>query len=231
MRFIADGVDLSGDTRQIGSFGTEYAESEVTGWSDGVVNVTLGQQMRELSGYQAVFNNGVGGAYTELSALEEYIVSLPIGINAAPAVGNPAFMGSFEQISYDTTGTDAILLDVEFRKSVTDADVDKCWGIVLANATSRSGTWNGTSVDNGASSANGLYAQLHVVDVFDTAYTFKIQDSPDDAAWADVITFTIDGTSLTAEASSAAGTVDRYLRFQGTAGTGTGAVWSTAVRL
>ena len=97
LRLFADAVDLSGDSRQIGSFGVGYDKSNIEGWDASVKHVTLGQVNHTLSGYQAVFNNtAVTGSHTELSAVEEYIISLLIGIRAAPALGNPAFIGSFE---------------------------------------------------------------------------------------------------------------------------------------
>lgn len=230
-RLIADGVDLSGDTRQIGEFGVNRQVAPVEGWSDGVMYFTLGQAEHVLSGYQAVFNNTAStGSHTELSALEEYVVSLAMGIRAAPAVGDPAFLSSFDQMSYTADGQDAVLVNAEFSKSLADIDHEAAFGVVLAAGTSLNSTTNGTSVNNGASSANGALAHLHVTATSSGSWTLKVQDSANDADWSDLITFSADGSAVTAEAADVAGTVDQYVRFQATRSTGTTSFWVTFAR-
>ena len=71
-------------------------------------------------------------------------------------------------------------------------------------------TGTGSSLDNSASSANGGRANLHVLAVSGT-WTIKVQDSPDNSAWADLVTFS-SLTATTASTSEITGTVDRYLR-------------------
>jgi len=232
-RLLVDSLDLSGDTRQVGSIGTVYDQQDQTAYSDAVHNFTLGHPTFELSGYQAVWNNtAVTGSAVELAVLEEYIVSFCMGIKAAPALGDPAILQTVDQVSYTIDGSDAVLIGVEFGKSTTTLAYEKCFGDVLEFGTSRSDTWNGTGfLTNGdAATANGAIAHLHVVDVFTGAYTFKVQDSANNADWADLITFSADGQTLVAESGTVAGSVDKYLRFQGTAGAGTGAVWCTIAR-
>jgi hypothetical protein len=230
-RLLVDEVDLSGDSRQIGSFGSEYEMSPVEGWDDGVKYFTFGQPTHIFNGYQAVFNNtATVGSHTELSALEEYYISLCIGIRAAPAVGDPAFLSTMEQINYTIEGTEAVLVNVDTVKAQTGNDQERVWGVVLAPGTSLSATTDGDSVDNGASSANGALAHLHVTGTSAGNWTLKVQDSADDAAWADLITFTGDGSTLWAESGTVAGTVDRYVRFQATRVAGTTTFWVTLAR-
>lgn len=94
--------------------------------------------------------------------------------------------------------------------TVADALVDM--GVVLHDHTAETGDGNGASVDRLASSAAGAGASLHV-----TAYSgltniiVKIQDSPDDAIWSDLITFST-ATGVTKEFTTVAGTVDQYVR-------------------
>ena len=230
-RLIADGVDLSGDTRAIGSFGKTYEVHPVEGWSSGVKHFQLGRPEHFLNGYQAVFNNTAAtGSYTELSAQEEYIISLIMGIRAAPIVGDPCFISTMEQTQFKIDGTDAVLINAEFVKSITDSDHEDCWGVCLAPGTSLSSTTNGTSVNNGASSSNGALAHLHVTATSSGSWTLKIQDSANDADWADLITFASDGSTVTAEAKDVTGTVDQYVRFQATRSAGTTSFWVTFSR-
>lgn len=230
-RLIVDQIDLSGDARQVGDFGVMRQISPCEGWSSGVQHFSLGHSEHTLTGFQAVFNNtALLGSHIELSAMEEYIVSLPIGIRAAPAVGDPAFLSSFEQVLYTVDGTDAVLVNAEFVKSLTDIDHEAAWGVTLAPGTSLVATTNGTSVDNAASSANGALAHVHVTATAAGNWTLKVQDSPDDGAWSDLITFSADGSAVTAERGDVAGTVDRYVRFQATRVAGTTSFWCTFVR-
>jgi hypothetical protein len=167
-----------------------------------------------MSGYQAVLNNTAStGSHTELNAIEEYIISLLIGIRAAPALGDPCFISSQEQVNYIVTGDGPVMVGVDFVKSATDIDHERAFGVVLeAGDTSRVATLTGASVDNGASSANGALAHLHVTVSSGGTWTLKVQDSANDSDWADLITFSADGSAVTAERGDVAGTVDRYLR-------------------
>ena len=231
-RLIVNGVDLSGDTRQVGSIGVTYDQQDISGYSDGWHNNSLGQLVFQLDGYQAVVNDATGRSYDELKDLEEYLISFCKGIMAAPAVGDPAIIATVQQASFTIDGSDSALISAEFAKSTTTPGYERAFGDVLANGTSRSDTWNGTGFETNAQAktTNGAIAYLHVVDVFTGAYTFKVQDSINDSDWVDLITFTIDGTALEAESITVAGDVEKDLRFQGTAGTGTGAVWCTIAR-
>lgn len=73
-------------------------------------------------------------------------------------------------------------------------------------------TATGTSatVDDATSSAAGAIANLHVT-AATGAWTLKVQDSPNDSAWSDLITFT-SVTAAGGQTGSVAGTVDRYVR-------------------
>ena len=233
-RLIMDAVNLSGDSRQIGSFGVEYDTADVTGWSDGVVNHLLGQPSHIFTGYQAVLNNtAVTGSHTELSAVEEYILSLFIGIRAAPAVGDMVFMTTVEQSAYTVDGSPSPMVSINAVKSITDADHVKAFGVALAVGDELTATTNGTSVDNGVASALGALAHLHITASDGGTWAFKVQDSPDDGAWADLITFSSDGTAIAAESgdvAAAATTPDRYVRFQATRTSGTCTAWCCLVR-
>lgn len=232
-RFLSGSIDISGDSRQIGEFGKTVQTAPAEGWSDGVQYFTLGHSEHVLTGYQAVFNNTANtGSHTRLSSTPAtQVISLPIGIRAAPAIGDPAFLATFDQVSYTVDGTDAILVNAEFvRETTTDIDHEAPWGVVLYPDTSLTATINAASVDNGASSASGALAHIHVTASDGGTWAFKVQDSSNDSDWSDLITFSADGTTATAERGDVAGTVDQYLRFQATRTSGTCTAWCTLAR-
>lgn len=73
------------------------------------------------------------------------------------------------------------------------------------------GAGSGTSINNGASTANGGEASLHVTAYTSGDATPKIQHSANDSTWADLITFTLVG-GLTSERKTVSGTVNQYTR-------------------
>lgn len=84
----------------------------------------------------------------------------------------------------------------------------------LTTETAASGDTTGAaSVDNGASSANGLTADLHVSELTLGGYTnvtVKVKHSVDDTTYVDLITFA-NVTAIGSERLTVAGTVNRYL--------------------
>ena len=215
-RLLVDSLDISGDSRQVGSIGVTHQAQDVTAYADGVDNFTLGRQDFIFDGYQAVLSDtATTGSHIELSALEEYVTTFVMGIRAAPALGDPCIMQELEQVSYTVSGSGDALIDAEFFKGQTNITVVQPFGIVLENGTARTANLTGTTVPgNGASTANGGIGHLHVVEVATDAMDIAIQDSPDNSNWTDIITFAADGTSLLGEAKiQAAGqTCDKDLR-------------------
>jgi hypothetical protein len=130
-------------------------------------------------------------------------------------VGQFTYHGSVRQSSYATSAsvTDRVTFAVNLN-----VDGSLLPGVSLHPPEAETATGNGTSVDNGASSAGGVSASIHASDVTGTL-DVKIQDSANNADWADLVTF----AQLSAagfELGAAAGTVDRYLRAVWTIGTG-----------
>lgn len=93
----------------------------------------------------------------------------------------------------------------------------------------KTGTFVGTAVDNGSSSTGGGVAHFHVTQSSGSvsALTIKVQHSPDNASWSDLVSSTMSGIgSIGSGASPAAkrvavtGNVARYTRVNVTTYTG-----------
>lgn len=95
--------------------------------------------------------------------------------------------------------------------------------LLLAHAAQTAG-WTSTAVDNAASSANGGsgYLEVSALSGF-TSVTVKVRHSADNVTYADLITFTAVTAAPTAQRSTVAGTVNRYLLTTG-AVTGSGSI-------
>jgi len=78
--------------------------------------------------------------------------------------------------------------------------------------SSEKATGTGDTLDWGTSGTDGAAGYLHVVgDRTDSTLVVRIQDSPDQTIWTDLITFS-PTTVITAERIAVSGSVDRYLR-------------------
>lgn len=118
---------------------------------------------------------------------------------------------------------------VTFNASWTsEGQVDH--GVTLTDSTESTtgsaGSVDSTSVDNGASSANGLAASVHVTaNTRNGSTTFIVQHSSDNSTFVDLLTFTVVGAGVTtAEKKATTGTVNRYLRLRTTRAGSTGSI-------
>lgn len=112
-------------------------------------------------------------------------------------------------------------------------------GVVSAELDTRVDDDETASIDNAASSANGAAGQLGItaldLDGGDDI-TIKLEDSPDDSVWADLIVFdavTSLSDALRAQQKHVTGTVDQYTRtsweFAANAGAAKSITFATAI--
>lgn len=99
------------------------------------------------------------------------------------------------------------------------ADEGLVHGVSLhANAT-ETGIGAFASVDQSAATANGGFSTLHVIGGTFTSATIEVEDSVNDSVWASLTSHSVTGT--VGEVATVSGNVDRYLRANITAFTGT----------
>lgn len=100
-------------------------------------------------------------------------------------------------------------------------------GVWLHALEAETGTENGASVNNGAASTNGYSAHLHVTVDDASSVTIKVQHAPDDATWADLVSFdAVSGVGY--QRKTGTGTVDQYVRYIISAFTGTSLTFAVA---
>jgi hypothetical protein len=229
-RLYIDGIDVSGVMRTVGGAGITFAEEDVTGWSDAVINHKFGHGQASITGLQSVFDNTALGAHAELSAVEEYLTTLMFGIKAAPAAGDPAFAAPLGQSMYSIAGDGPVTVSWELNGPHQDATYpSKVFGNVVVPITTLSATNNSASHDFGAAQASGAHCYLIVTSAdAGGTWTLKVQDSADDAAWADYATFTADGQTILSEQQVVTASMDRYVRYQATDG-GAGSGFDSAL--
>lgn len=218
-RFYVGGYNVSNDILDIGKIMNNMGKRSMSSvMTTAVGKYIKGKREVGLEGVRALLNDEATGAYTLLQNGGTSRLSLLFGSDgAAPVIGDPAYLiGAIQFGDVINIDDGRAVIDGDFMPDSAQAAITSPSGVVLHPETSLSATTNGTSVDNLASSANGGRANLHVLATAAGNFALKVQDSPDDAAWADLITFSADGSAITSEEGTVAGTVDQYTRFQAT---------------
>lgn len=212
------GYDLSGDTGSLSSIGGGPAVLDVTGIDKSGMERIGGVRDGRIE-FTSWFNPSAGQEHVVLSTLPtaDRLVTYMRGTT----LGNPAAALMAKQINYDPTrGQDGSLSE---GVSTLANGFGLEWGINLtAGKLQHTSATAGTSVDNGAASAFGLQAYLHVFSFTGTSCTVALQESSDDAvgdAFADVTAgvFTA-ATAIGSERIVTAGdaAIERYLRINTT---------------
>lgn len=187
----------------------------VPGLMSGSLGLRGPQQLDSTTGLQVELQAAIGVDNNLL------VTCLPEGV----AIGKPAFFAVVDPTEYAIDASVADAVGMTFT-AMPDESVEMGYTIHALAAETVDG--NGTAVDRGTvstPSTRGLVAAIHV-----TAYSgltsaaIKIQHSPDNSTWADLVAFT-NVTALTQERVKVATgtTVNRYLRVV-TDVTGTGSV-------
>ena len=225
-RLYYGGYDLSCDSRSFGSLDNTCGEVDNWGWCESHGNYLADRRMVGIMGYQAMMNDATGRSHPTLNNVQgSAVASFLIGsAGATPTISDLAYLLPAVQLSNLNTSDGGLFMigaDMRYDASQYSANYSNPWGVVLHPATSLSVTTNGTSVDNGASSANGGWGNIHVTASDGGTWALKIQHSTNDVDWADLITFTVTGDLVEAEGSGVSGTINQYLRFQATRTSGT----------
>ena len=195
--------------------------SETTAFGDTNKSFILGTRGGTLS-MSGMWAADTDGSDEELQALLGNSTTPIITVReGAAAIGSRAVIAQANETSYAITNpiADVVTISADFEctpNQVSNLTFALAGGVQLtAGASIAHGSLgNLSSVDNGASSANGGAGTLHIpTNTVNGNTTIKIQHSADNASFADLITFTVVGASTkTSELKAVSGTVNRYLR-------------------
>lgn len=207
-----DEFDLSGDTASINEIGGGPNLLDITAINSSGVE-RIGGNLSGRFSVTSYFNDATGQAHPAWSSLPT--VNTIVTYAQGTAVGDAAATIVAKQIGYDATrGADGSLT-FQVDGESNDAVDGLSWGLLgTPGQDAATTTENQASIDNGASSSNGLRAFLHVSAFSGTNATIAVQESSDDGsgdAFAAVATFT-SVTGVGAEAISVTGSVEQYLR-------------------
>lgn len=219
------GFNVSGDIGSLSRIGGGPALLDVTAIDKSAYERLGGIRDGSIE-FNSYFNDSVGQEHLTFRGLPTADVLLMY--LRGQALGSQAAILTGKQVNYDLTRGNDGGLTASIQAQANGFGLE--WGTQLTpgQRTDTAAT-NGTGVDlTAVSTAFGLQAQLQLFAFTGTSVSIKIQDSADNATFADVtgLTFTT-ATARTTEriASSATQTIRRYLRVV-TTGTFTNAVFA-----
>lgn len=186
---------------------------DVTGFGDGSKNYIPTIKTGKISG-DALWDADASKTHLVLKSLPTgHVTIIPEGYT----LGAPSNSLPFMSNKYMPKGAPDDVLKIgklEFESYGVNAGVEN--GVILAHATITT-TTTGTGVDDpsGAAVTAACSATLHIWDAVATdTYVIKVQHSTLlGSGYADLITFTLNGSTLTSErVAVASGTINRYRR-------------------
>lgn len=230
-RVYVDGYDMSGHSRSFGPLTNTFEEGVDDAISLDVKGTMIGSSDISMGTLNGIFDNtATTGIHTVFSTVNlQRSVLIALGIQAAPANNDPAFMGQFVQLGYYSDPA-AIPVSVSIPFSHTSALAShkaygKSWGVLLHAKGAETAANSATGLDQTAATTQGGY-MMYQVFAGDGTAAIKVQDAATnaDGSFADLLSSgTIACTAATAGviALASTATVRRYVRFQIALGTAT----------
>lgn len=212
-RFYIDGFDASGDTQKLDRISGGSAALDVTDITQGG-HARLGGELGGQLNWTSFWDVSAGQAHSQLSTLTRN--SRIVSYHHQPtAIGADMASMVVKQIGYDPTRAANGMLTAAIATQNSDGYPLEWGNGLTAGIRTDTGATNGASLDNGAATNFGAQIYLHVFAVTGTSVTVKLQDSADNATFADLagatfLAATTVGAQRIALATNA--TVRRYVR-------------------
>lgn len=159
------------------------------------------------------------GIFDAAANAEDPVLAAAFGVNLAAsgwivapvgdAFGSPAYGFAAHQTKYSPQAQvdDAVKFGVEAQSTTGKERL-----LILEPLTAITAGGNAASIDNAAASAAGGVAYFQVHAFVGTTLTLKVQSSPDNSVWTDLVTATVVTAGRKYERIAVAGSVPRYLR-------------------
>lgn len=218
VQVLVGGYELTGDSNRV-SINDNRDFFDVTAFGDEAHKFISGQRMMAVQ-HAGFMNSGDGGSHPALQRADvDGLFSVYLGENAEPAVGDAVFSLLTRQGRYGVLPE--VNRMIPFQAVFANRGENGGWGVALCNPRHVIGSASGSAVDNGAASAGGGLACLHVLGAAGSdAYAFSIEGSSSGTFAGEESTlasFTLDGTALDSQRVKIDGTIPRYARWKVTA--------------
>lgn len=200
--FSSVSVARTRDTAETSGLGTT-AKTYITGLADATVSAEGMYEVNSASPLQDDVLSGILGSASKSSFI--------LASQGDTAAGDPALVGKIDTTSYEITSPVDGVTSTTLEFQTTDGAAS---GKVLANKAARSATGDGTAVDNGAATSNGLIAVLQVFAISggSPSLTVSVEHSADAVTYVSLGSFTAVTSGTSAQTIVTSSTVNRYVR-------------------
>ena len=215
VQILVGGYDLTGDLNRLAI--TDALDMyDVTVFGDQVHRVLPGLRRRVI-GHYGYFDAAAGASHPLLKQVAVTGgISIFLGQNSAPNAGDPAY--SLDGIEGQYTVSPEINKTIAFGGVFAQRSGQGGWGVALAAQATFTDTTTGSVIDNGAASANGGNAFLHLLQAAPSdTYTFTVEGATDLAFTTGVVTlatFTLNASQVGSESVNIVGAIPQYTRFK-----------------
>ena len=242
-----DGYGLSGHSRSIGPLSVTFEEGQDNPMNVAVVGSWLGQATISPGTLNVIFDNTATTGSLALLGTAGVKRNLMVaqGIQAAPAMGDPAFIGQFTQDDFMTAPSEnPIAATIQFGPSnglATTLNYTQPWGVLVHANGAETASSTDSGIDQLAESSSGGYMMYQVMTAAgagDITATLKLQDSTstDDGDFGDLLSSGVINCGALGAAVPTSGvvalgvtaTVKRYIRWQVVLGTATSVTFTMA---
>lgn len=217
VQVLVGGYELTGDSNRIAP--TDQRDMhDVTAFGDAVHRFIPGPRTMSLD-HAGYLNSDEARSHPVLRAnMLDGIVSVLLGQNAAPVVGDPVYSLAALQSKYGTLPE--IAKFVPFNATFANKGDLGGWGVALAVPVSFTNTTAGAAVNNGAATSRGGAAFLRVLQAAASdTYTIVIEGSATGAFSGEqttLATFTRNASQISSERIAIAGTIPQFMRWKAT---------------
>lgn len=215
LQVLVDAYELTGDHNQI-TIDDSYKLLDATSFGMAAERYIQGQRSMGLS-HKGYLNPDAAASHPVLKGIAvNGVVSVLVGQNAAPVLGDPVFNLLTQQEFYTTKPE--IGQVIPFSAKFANRGELGGWGQVLAVPGSITNTATGSNLDNGAATSKGGAAFLHILQDTNTdSYSIVVEGSADGSTgWTQMAAFSSNGQNLGSERASLVSNVLRYLRYKAT---------------
>lgn len=222
IRVLMGGYDLTGDQNRV-QIDDARQMHLAAAFGDAAKKFIPGQRRASLQ-HMGYMNAAAARSHPVLRGVSvEGAVTILVGQNTAPVPGDPAFSLDGLQGRYRVAPQrDQV---IPFSADFATRGVIGGWGVALAVPTTITNTANGSVHNNGAATAQGGTAFLHLLTAAATdRYSFLVQGSTTGAFAGEettLVTFTLNGSAVGTQALPLPAAVPRYTRWRAVRTSGT----------
>jgi hypothetical protein len=232
VQVLVGGYELTADHQSI-TINDKRETFDITTFGDAVHRFLPGRRASSLD-HKGYMESAAARSHPVLKGVAvSGVVSVLLGLNAAPVVGNPVYSLYVLQGKYQPTPE--VNKVIPFAAAFATQGEAGGWGVALTPPVTFTNTTTGTGVDNGAATTKGGVACLHVLQAAASdTYTIIVEGATNagfSTGLVTLATFTLNASAINSERINIAGNIPQYTRFKATRAGAAGNTVKIAVSL